>query len=302
MRVILHLSIDPEFKPPSKDGHCFQNMENMVGAYFRVSRRVNANYNMSRHWIWAVVLATGMLFSALPGSGRAATTQPAPFVIGTDDDPNEFGSRWVFLIYTEAFKRLGIPLELGYFPLARRTAFADSGVIDGDAARVYAYGDAHPNLIRVEESVVDLAFALYTANPTVRLQRLDELPGSTLLVEYRRGILICEKTLKSLVTPERLSDVTSEEQGLKKLLAGRTDLYCDFDIPVQKILHSPGFKSGTSVRKVIDLGKPVPTFPYLHKKHAELAPRLGATLKKMKAEGLIEAYRLQVEREQGWTK
>jgi hypothetical protein len=56
------------------------------------------------------------------------------------------------------------------------------------------------------------------------------------------------------------------------------------------------------LRKALYLRKSVPTYTYLHKKHTELAPRLAATFKKMKAEGLIEAYRLQIEREMGWSK
>jgi hypothetical protein len=34
----------------------------------------------------------------------------------------------------------------------------------------------------------------------------------------------------------------------------------------------------------------------LHRKHAALALRLAATLKQMKAEGLVDAYRAQVEK------
>lgn len=111
---------------------------------------------------------------------------------------------------------------------------------------------------------------------------------------------MCENTLKPLVTADRLSDVTTEDQGLKKLLAGRTDLYCDIDLYVLQLLNSPEFKGATKIRKVFDLGKSVPTYPYLHKKHAELAPRMAVVLRKMKEEGLIESYRRQVEKEMGW--
>jgi hypothetical protein len=64
-------------------------------------------------------------------------------------------------------------------------------------------------------------------------------------------------------------------------------------------LQQPEFK-GANVRKVVSIGKTVPTYPYVNKKHAELAPRLAAVLKQMKAEGLIEVYRKQVERDLGW--
>jgi len=64
-------------------------------------------------------------------------------------------------------------------------------------------------------------------------------------------------------------------------------------------LQLPEFQ-GTSVRKVISIGNAVPTYPYINKQNADLAPRLAAVLKQMKAEGLIETYRMQVERDLEW--
>ncbi len=268
---------------------------------FSIKQFRDAQQRQLQYWIWSVGLVAGILFSIFPAHSQPARSQPTPFYIVADANPNTYGSRWASLIYTEAFKRLGIPFQLDHYTLKRRSVQADDGSVDGEASRVYGYGATHPNLIRVEESVMDFNFALFTANPAVRVQQLEDLRSSAnLLVEYRRGILMCENTLKPLVPPERISDVTTEEQGVKKLLAGRTDLYCDIDVFVLQLLHSPEFKNATNVRKVFDLGKSVPTYPYLHRKHAELAPRLAAVLKKMKAEGLIEAYRLQVERDLGW--
>lgn len=254
------------------------------------------------HRIGALTFVAGLLFSTSLAFGQTGPSQTQPFVMATDSDPAAFASKWALLIYTEVFKRLGIPFQIENYALKRRGIQADSGAVDGEASRVIAYGVTHPNLVRVEESLVEYNFALYTANPAVRLQRLEDLRTSPdLLVEYRRGILMCENTLKPLVGIDRLSDVTGEDQGLKKLLAGRTDLYCDIDLYVLQLLNSPEFKNGaTKVRKVIDLGKSVPTYPYLHKKHADLAPRMAVVLKKMKEEGLIEAYRHQVAKEMGW--
>jgi hypothetical protein len=242
-----------------------------------------------------MVLATS-LFTTLAHSASTDVT-PTPFIIGLDTS-NLYG-KTAALIYTEAFKRLAIPVKFESLTFARRSLQADNGDIDGEGARVYEYGAAHPNLVRVEESIVDLHFALFTANPTLHLNRLDELSSTPYLVEYKRGILLCETKLKQLLPPERLSELTSTDQGVKKLLAGRTDLYCDIEFFVLQALHSLEVKGVSTVHKAFDFGV-IPTYPYLHKKHAELAPRLAATLKKMKSEGLIEAYRLQAEREMGW--
>ncbi len=220
--------------------------------------------------------------------------------MGADNIPGSYGTRWSKLVYTEAFKRLGIPLQFEYNSPRRRSMQADSAGIDGEIGRVLSYGETHPNLIRVEEAILELNFVLYTANPAVHLQRLEDLPATNLVVEYRRGIVLCENTLKQMLPLYRISEAATDQQGMKKLLAHRTDLYCEIDTIMTGLLHSPEFKDVKTVRKVVDLGRAVQIYPYLHKKHAELVPRLAATLKKMKAEGLMDAYRIEVEREMGW--
>lgn len=261
---------------------------------------MNSLKSQTRRWLYPLCLVAGLLFTIPPALSQPGATASGPFVMGFDEDPKVFGSSWSLRIYKEAFKRLGIPLETRFYPLARRAALVDEGIIDGDAARVHAYGAAHPNLVRVEESIMDLSFALFTANSTLRLGRLEDLAASNLMAEHRRGILLCENTLKQLLPPERVSDVTSEQQGLKKLLAGRTDVYCEIESVVKQGLASPELAGTTSIRKLFEIGY-LPTYPYFHKKRAELAPRLAAVLKQMKAEGLIDGFRQQAERELGWS-
>jgi len=232
-------------------------------------------------------------------------TQPSPdkpFIMVTDGESDTFGSRWITLIYTEVFKRLGMPLRIENYTLARRAAMVEAGLADGESSRVYGYGDSHPDMIRVEESLIDLGFSFYTANPSVHLARLEDLRTTNYLVEYRRGILLCENTIEKWTPAERVSDVLTQKQGLLKLLAKRTDLYCDLDLYVRQELQSPDVKAagGATVRKVISIGDAVPTYPYLNKRYAALAPRMAAILKQMKAAGLIDAYQHQVERDLGW--
>lgn len=259
-------------------------------------------YDHRRFPARAFALLAGLICLLAPLSASAqasAPKPPKPFVIAVDSAAETYGGRLVTLVYGEAFRRLGIPLQIEHYTLARRTALVEEGIADGESSRVYAYGATRPHLVRVEESIIDLDFALYTANPKIQLQHLDDLRNSKLLVEYRRGILLCEKTLRGLVAPERLSDVPTHQQGMRKLIAGRTDLYCELEPYVKELLDTPEFKN-TPVRKVISVGDAVPTYPYLNKRHAELAPRMAAVFKQMKAEGLLDAYRRQVERELGW--
>jgi polar amino acid transport system substrate-binding protein len=252
-------------------------------------------------WACHLALACCVLLAAVSALSQTSTAPVKPFIWASDGGSTTYGSRWVTLIYTEAFKRLGMPMQMEYYTLARREALVEEGIVDGETSRVYSYGDSRPYLVRVEESLIDLSFALFAANPSLQLKRLEDLQSNKYLVEYRRGMLLCEKTLKGVVPPEWISDVPTQGQGLQKLIAGRTDLYCDLEVYVLQELQLPEFK-GANVRKVISIGNAVPTYPYLNKQHADLAPRLAAVLKQMKAEGLIEAYRQQVERDLGWIK
>jgi hypothetical protein len=250
-------------------------------------------------WVAAVCLA----FATTTAASQSFAVTNKPFIVTAGGEPDTWGSRLGLLIYTEAFKRLGMAFRMEYYTLARGAAMVEQGLADAELSRVYEYGVDRPYLLRVDESIVDLGFSIYTAKPGLRMDRLEDLRATQYLVEYRRGLLLCENTLKPLVAPERLSDVPTREQGLKKLLAGRTDLYCEIDVYVQQELHMPEFKdlpNVANVRKLVSLGKSVPTFPYLNKKHAELAPRLAAVLRQMKAQGLMETYQRQVERELGW--
>lgn len=255
--------------------------------------------NAIGHAAWSVLsrlaLFAGLL---LPLGGLAQVTSTAPLLVGFDVDPNSFANRWSTLYFQEAFRRLGLSIRTVHYPLARRTALVDSGEVDIDSGRVHAYGDAHPKLVRVEEPFMAYNFALFTAHPTLQLQSVDSLRSADWLAEYRRGILFCEKALKAAVPAERLSDISSEEQGIHKLLAGRTDLYCDLEYVVSEALRSPGIEGAARVRKALSLGS-VPIYTYLQPRHAELAPRLAAVFKQMKSEGLLESYQVQVAREMG---
>jgi len=253
-----------------------------------------------RLWFRPFALCLAGILGVACRVSPAQAAAPEPFFMGTDAEETTLTGKWYRRIYGEAFKRMGVPLVMQASPTARLTIIADQGDVDGQGSRVFAYADAHPDQLRVEESVHNVRLALHAFGPATlsdQPRRLEDLAAGKWRVEYRRGVAICEQTLKPLIASERLSDVTSIEQGLKKLKAGRTDFYCDFDLAVRNGLAGPEFKGVTGYRQALDLNVGLPLYPYVHRSRAELAPRLAKTLKEMKAEGLIERYFQEAERE-----
>lgn len=243
-----------------------------------------------------IVLAcvTGQIFTA---QGQAPAASGRPFVLAADADPSLISYQWARLINEEAFRRMGFAVEIVNIPLARRNELLLADAIDGELSRTRAYADTHLEMVRVEEAVMEYTFSLFTAQPDLQARTLEDLP-SGLLVEYRRGILICENALKKSIAPERLSTVANSEQGIRKLLAGRTDVFCDIDTFVDQVRRAGDVPDVGKLRKLFDIAS-VPAYPYLFQKHAKLAPRMAAVLKQMKAEGLMESYRRQAERDAG---
>ena len=240
----------------------------------------------SRQFLIASVLA---FLVGLPFPIRSE--QPAPLVIVTDQPENTYEGKWQRLAYREAFRRLGVPLEMELMPTQRVTAMVDSGAVDGQFMRAAAYADAHPEQVRVDEPIYEVGFALWVSNPALSLSRVQDLAATNWIGIYRRGVELCQRSLSPWVPADHLSSVATEQIGLRMLVNGRVDYYCEIDAALQSALYAPEFKGVASVRPLLTVGDRILLYPYLFKKHADLAPRLAAVLKAMKAEGLLERFR-----------
>lgn len=201
--------------------------------------------------------------------------------------------KWVYLIFTEAFKRMGMELVFENYPAKRCSYLADEGMVDGELGRVYSYNAAHPNLVRIEEHITSIRWAAYSIDPTIQLDDWKNFKGTDYKVEYRRGLTVAELKLSEVVKKENLSVVERIPQGLKKLLKGRTDIYVDVEETVTQYLITEEFEH-SKIRKV-GLLEEETLHAFLHKKNKSYASKLSDVLKKMKQEGLFEKYKTIVE-------
>jgi polar amino acid transport system substrate-binding protein len=236
------------------------------------------------------VLIAGLLalLAVLPCPVRSETQRS--FVMVTDQPEDTYEGKWQRLVYQEAFRRLDIPLEVEVMPTQRLSAMVDSGAVDGQFMRVAAYAGAHPEQVRVDEVIYEVGFALWVSNPALTLTRLQDLAATGWVGAYRRGVELCQRALSPLVPAERLSNVATEHDGLRMLLNGRIDYYCEIDAALQSARDAPEFKGAALVRPLLTIGDRIVLYPYLHKNNAVLSPRLAAVLKGMKAEGLLERF------------
>ena len=196
--------------------------------------------------------------------------------------------KWLHLIYAEAFTRLGIEFECPFYPPKRASNMADEGMVDGEPARAAYYAKDHSNLIRLDVPVGSVKFTAFATNSTIQLDGWESLRKTDYRVEYLRGIKACEEGLPDVVSPDKLSAISRVMQGLKRLAAGRIDIFVHLEADVMAALRIDEFKD-FGIQKAGVMEQQI-AYPYLHKKHQELVPKLETVLKEMRKEGLIEKY------------
>ena len=247
---------------------------------------------MARTKHYTFSLSILVLFFVLFCAPTAILATETLIFVGSKDTKESFHGRWLTLIYDEVFRRLGYRWEYWAFPSPRASAMSDGGEVDGEIARVPDYGSAHPNVVMVSESHFDTRIAAFAVTPGISLDGWSSLQGTSFLINYRRGTKIVEKGLERYGNAAEVYTVNSSSQGLKKLITGRTDLYIDVEhvvldelqrLPKDKFNTSAVYNAGHMVKSSLHM--------FLHKKRADLAPKISAVLQKMKREGLIEHYR-----------
>lgn len=235
---------------------------------------------------------TGMSLAAATWGPVFAQPMPIRMVMATFGQEDSFPSRWLELIYLDAFQQLGVALEIRFFPAARAGAEALAGNVDGELARSLEYEATQTAMLRVPEPTLYVATAAYARRADIHLPAgWEGLRGSGYRTEYRFGYSVTERKLMAVLPAASLSAVQNSETGLRKLVLGRTDLYVDTVESIEPLLASAEFsRSGIRVAAVLQRG---PLYAYLNKKHAHLAPKLAAILKKMRESGQTERYRQQ---------
>lgn len=199
---------------------------------------------------------------------------------------------WLYSIYNEAFSRLGYSFSYRGVPGGRAPKLAESGRVDGEIHRPFEYQKQTTNLIRVNEPHFQVTLEAYVVNHSLTFNSWDDLNKRELRIEFRRGSKRAENMLLSMIDNSQLTDVTTTEQGLKKLLKGRTDVFIEQDLVFEKNIKEL-LKNSDEYAKIRSAGKVdiLDGYAYLNINHIDIAEKLAETIKEMKREGLINEYK-----------
>lgn len=181
-----------------------------------------------------------------------------------------------------AYAKLGIAINGKELPAARALALSNDGVLDGEINRIEGMEKLYPNLIRVPVAIGQMEGVVFTKGLNFPVTGWDSLRP------YRIGTRIGLKFAELGTVGMNVERVSTVEQSFAKLAAGRVDVVVEARLSGLWQLQLAG------LRGIAPLEPPLVKFRlfhYLHKKHANLVPRITAVLEKMQADGQLQALR-----------
>jgi len=180
-------------------------------------------------------------------------------------------------IVEQALDRMGYGLRVLTVPTERSLKMTEAGIVDGDLIRTRAIEEYFPTLLQVPEVLLQSEFVVFSREAIDLKNGWQSLSGKSVGIIF--GMKIIEKKVpaSALVTK-----VKNEAQLFTLLLKKRID-YAVFIRDIgQYYLHENKIKG--LVASDMSLER-VPSYVYLHPKHAALVPGLASALLGMKKDG-----------------
>jgi polar amino acid transport system substrate-binding protein len=187
-------------------------------------------------------------------------------------------------LLAEAYRRLGIGLEITARPHARALAESNAGHFDGELVRMAGLESRAPDLRRVPNSLFYLQHAVYATHPiSVDVTSWHALRVSGLRVGTRLGAAKAEQELEGKLA----SRPASYEALVQMLLLGRIDVAVVVNGVIETLLKTAPdeIRSQQTVIRKLVVFDGAPVYHYLHKKNAALIAPLAEQLRRMQADG-----------------
>lgn len=192
-------------------------------------------------------------------------------------------------VLRQAYKYIGIQVEIKELPGKRALILSQQGVMDGEAYRIQGIEKDYPTLLRIDVPVsVDQMYLFVKRGKIIAVEGWETIPEDA-VIGYQRGIQFVEK----FTAKYRIATIpaNSSEQLFRMLESDRVDAVVAGSKNGLRIIKELG------VKDVVRLEPPIYTsvlYHYLHKKHAHLVPKITKVLKKMAASGEIQKIQEQI--------
>lgn len=184
---------------------------------------------------------------------------------------------FIDLLVPALFKRIGIEaIGMQYAASERAMLNANSGIDDGVVLRIRGLEKAYPNLVRIDEKILDNDFVAYAKNLTLSPKSFADLKPYQ--VAHINGWKVFENGLPA---DAAVTKVQTPEQLFSLLANDRADIVLYERWQGNHLIAEHGIKAQMLWPPLASMEM----FMYLHKKHEHLVEPAARALRAMKADG-----------------
>jgi polar amino acid transport system substrate-binding protein len=184
------------------------------------------------------------------------------------------------ILIPEVFRRIGTSAEAVRYAAAERAMInANTGVDDGVAMRIKGLEKTYPNLVRIEEKILDNDFVAYSSKAMPKTISFDSI--KTYQVAYINGWKIFESGLPRETSVTTVQDA---EQLFTLIINDRTDLVLFERWQGNYILR----ERNITAQALSPALATTEMYMYLHSKHSRLVEPAARALRDMKADGTYQ--------------
>ena len=205
-------------------------------------------------------------------------------------------TQYLLQVFEELGKRTGLGFEIAELPKKRALFEANYGQhIDGVTARIGGLDKLDlTNLVVVDQPIVQVEHVVFARRQGIiqAVKDRESLVRSAIEQSFAVGFLRGSKKAEMLVAgvPEKLLyRFNNQDDAFLRLSRDRLGVFIGGPGMVSRNLLNEKYQS-YGIVEVSTLSK-TPLFPYLHKKHTALVPRLKQALQTMEEDGTLAVFR-----------
>jgi ABC-type amino acid transport substrate-binding protein len=188
-------------------------------------------------------------------------------------------------VVQEAYKQIGIQVEIKEMPAARSLLELNSGRVDGELARTKYIELDSTNLIRVP-------IRIYVHETVAFTKKSIDINGWESLKPYRLGTIIGHKQVEKNIQEMEYSSVIATEQLFKMLNHDRIDIGITGRVNGMLAIQQLNLDNMIISKRPLAV---LNLYHYLHKRNQHLVPKITEIFKKMEDEGRLQQINKQFE-------
>ncbi|MCF7938555.1 MAG: transporter substrate-binding domain-containing protein, partial [Spirochaetales bacterium] len=184
-----------------------------------------------------------------------------PFIISTSYQnllSNDRETGFLDRLFTEAFRRLGIDMEIVFTPTEKSLIDVNEGILDAEANRIAGIQQQYPNLRRVPEPNMTMEFVAFSRR-SFPLDGWESIRG--LDIGLVRGWKILENHTEDFAS---VAKVPTEKELFRMLSMGRIDIALYSKLTGYAVIHEMGLEGISHLEPPLAEKK---MYLYVHKKH-----------------------------------